>query len=308
MAEENRIENTSPEQPAGKPPLDLLHAQTEAGVENSLKSLRTFQGDIQNAIENKHASVSTIAIAEQKRREQTGEPGPSVGTAVKNNLMLYVGGVLVCLGLISVTAIYYLWPRNEAVQVGQVQSLIPYASQTTIDASLDHKAFITAARDRKLSFSGTPNEIQQINVVGADKQPVRIDRITPLLGPTMPAALARSFGTQYMLGIYAFDSNQPFIILTTDDYGASYAGMLKWETTMTDDLGPLFGIEPAGTSTTYTFQDEAVRNKDLRIIKDKNNKTVLLYSFVDKKTLIITANETIFGALLGKYVSSQLVH
>ena len=39
---------------------------------NKLKTLRTFQGDMQEYISKNNASITTIALAEQKRKEKDG--------------------------------------------------------------------------------------------------------------------------------------------------------------------------------------------------------------------------------------------
>ena len=72
---------------------------------------------------------------------------------------------------------------------------------------------------------------------------------------------------------------------------------------MVTDLAPIFGIR--STSTPYTFTDEELRNKDLRIVTDEIGKTILLYSFIDKNTILITSHEAIFNALLGKYLTGH---
>ena len=107
-----------------------------------------------------------------------------------------------------------------------------------------------------------------------------------------------------MVGIYSYDTVEPFIILTTDDYGASYSGMLKWEGSMIKDLGKIFSLD---TEKTYTFSDEYTKNKDLRVIKDDNNNIIFAYSFIDKDTLVITKNEKIIGAIVNKIISSKTI-
>jgi hypothetical protein len=92
-----------------------------------------------------------------------------------------------------------------------------------------------------------------------------------------------------------------FILISVKDYAESYAGMLIWEKDMPKDLGEIFKVSSSLSSTTSLFTDEAIKNKDLRVLKDQNKNTVLLYSFVDKNTLLITTNEDVFSALLGKY-------
>ncbi len=137
----------------------------------------------------------------------------------------------------------------------------------------------------------------------ASGTPATSDALLELLAPRMSPSLVRSFDAPYMLGVYSFDRNAPFIILGTTDYATSYAGMLGWETDAVSDVGSLFNISPETfASSTPVFQDEAFRNEDLRVLKDGNGNTILLYSFLDKNTLLITSNENIFTAILGKYL------
>ena len=81
--------------------------------------------------------------------------------------------------------------------------------------------------------------------------------------------------------------------------------MLKWEKDMVSDVGKLFGISVNASSTPQTFVDQERRNKDLRVLKDENGKVILLYSFIDNNTLLITKNENVFGAVLSKFLISQ---
>ncbi len=132
-----------------------------------------------------------------------------------------------------------------------------------------------------------------------------ISEVLGLLAPRMPASLVRAFENKYMLGVYSFDTNEPFIILTTNDFPVAYSGMLKWEKDMVADIGKIFNISVVNSEPPLAFTDEALKNRDLRVLKDNENKTILLYSFIDKNTLVITSNENIFNAIIGKYFVSQ---
>jgi hypothetical protein len=81
--------------------------------------------------------------------------------------------------------------------------------------------------------------------------------------------------------------------------------MLEWEKNMPKDLGTIFEISPEDL-VNPEFKDESIRNKDLRVLVGENRKTVLLYSFLDKNTILITKNEDAFNAILGKYQTSRL--
>ena len=110
-----------------------------------------------------------------------------------------------------------------------------------------------------------------------------------------------------MLGTYSFDTNALFLILSINDYPSAYAGMLKWEPNILSDIGGLFEVRAQASTTKLEFSDEALQNKDLRIVKDLNGNTLFLYSFIDKNTLVLTTNENILTAIMGKYLLSKMV-
>jgi hypothetical protein len=46
------------------------------------------------------------------------------------------------------------------------------------------------------------------------------------------------------------------------------------------------------------FEDVVVANRDVRILRDTRGRSLLLYGYADKETLIIARNEASFAALL----------
>ena len=126
----------------------------------------------------------------------------------------------------------------------------------------------------------------------------------------------RSLAPEFMVGVHVFDGNQPFIILRTSFYENAFAGMLGWERNIKEDLFPLFEpaeINVALTATTTsiqavaprTFSDLVIKNKDTRAIRNENGKIILLYSFIDKNTIIITTNENTFSEVFTRLTSSR---
>ncbi|MFQ5788614.1 MAG: hypothetical protein ACE5H1_11620, partial [Thermodesulfobacteriota bacterium] len=126
----------------------------------------------------------------------------------------------------------------------------------------------------------------------------------------LPASFLRSLKPEFMLGVHMQSGNNPFLILKTGFYENAFAGMLEWEREIKEDLAPLFGPadfdlisnENFGTSappsTAPTFSDFVMKNKDVRILKDNDGEIALLYSFIDKNTIVITTNENTFSEVL----------
>jgi hypothetical protein len=139
----------------------------------------------------------------------------------------------------------------------------------------------------------------------------------PLIAPTVPDELVRTLAKEFLLGIHLFDGPQAFLILRTDFYERAFAAMLVWERTMQNELSPLFTrnprprtpeelapqIDPMATSTATTtaqtppvaapnvFVDRIVENRDARVIVNSAGDILLLWTFLDRNTLVITTNE-----------------
>jgi hypothetical protein len=333
--------------------------QPQTPSKGPLKSLRTFQGDMEEILKNNNGSIASVAIAEQKRREEEKKkaqavvpppakkesliaevksvptvaqeadkkeavakmsagfdfstlpqqkptdsfvydttPEREITDEMKRKIYLSLGTLLLILGVITIGSIIYIKSTDTVETVAEVKTLIPYSkAKSLMIASSTRKDFITSVLNEKRDFSSTINTALYLNTGS-------ISDVTTILTPQIPSILARSLSNTYMMGIYAYDTNEPFIILTGTDFGLSYAGMLQWEKTILLDIGELFGINPA-TAKNYTFEDEVVKNKDLRVIKNPDRKTIFLYTFLDRNTILITTNESVMSAILAKFNSNK---
>ncbi len=284
--------------------------ETGQKLEVQIKNLRTYQGDVEEAIAKNHFTTSTILIAEQKRKAQNEISNPEIATnsSARNKFFILTGTLFLILGIATVGVVFYLKSRNTAVIVQNTKALMGFSEEKMISVSgLNREKIMDDIISEKQSANLQVNSVLYINTVNTENEPENLENVLSILAPNMPPSLSRSFDKKYMLGIYSFDSNEPFIILTTSDFANSYSGMLKWEKDMVLDLGKIFSIPQFTGSSTPEFKDEAMKNKDLRVLKSGDKKTVLLYSFIDKNTLVITANGDILNAIIGKYnISKQI--
>lgn len=290
MPPENKVEETKPPQPE---------------IKNPIKALRTYQGDVEETLGKKKVSKATILVAEQERRGfAPTEKMREVDTKTRNKIFIWSGIILFFLGVTAVGVVYYLKSINQVVQVSQNKTLIAFSEEKAILTSgLDRENFVKEILAKEGAFNMPLNSVLNLNSQKSDGVSLNAKEFLSLLAPQIPETLSRSFEDKYMLGIYSHAKNVPFIILTTNDFATSYSGMLSWEKNILSDLGPLFEIN--NTATTTAFSDETIQNKDLRVMKDINRKTVLVYSFIDKNTLVITGNEDVLTAIVGKYIISK---
>ena len=267
-----------------------------------IKSLRTYQGDVEEAIGKNKESSTTIFVAEQKRKIEQPEKVVEIKyNPIRNKVFIYIGAALFILGSATIAVVYYIRVSEQTTIEQQTKTLLSFSKEKNIDiASSTRDSLISILTQEKTGFNLPINSVLYINTT-----PVTTEKILSLLGPNQPGALTRSFDTAYMVGVYSYETNELFIILKVKDFASSYSGMLRWEKDMPKDLAKIFGLNPELLSTTSPFIDEAIKNKDLRILKDFSGKTQLLYSFIDKETLVITKNEGIFNAILGRLTISK---
>ena len=285
------------------PPEEKKPETTQKQDYKQPKSLRTYQGDVDEVIGKNKISTTTILVAEQERKERERQniPVPKDNTA-RNKFFIILGSGLLLLGVITVNTVYYVKSRMETALIQQTKTLMVFSKELDLSiASSTRSELIRRMVLEKQSFKLPLNSVLYINTVNVTGQMASTTDMLSLLGPRMPGALSRSFDNKYMLGVYSYDTNEVFIILTTSDFTQSFPGMLSWEKDMSSDLGGLFGLNQNASSTQNRFVDLALRNKDIRVLKDSDNKTLFLYSFIDKNTLLITKNENIFNAIIAKY-------
>lgn len=281
--------------------------ETKLETHDSIKSLRTYQGDVQEAISNNKASTTSIYLAEQGKRDKTAITQPRtffIQTEDKNKFFAVVGVLLLILGGLAVGTGYYLSSKEKIEIAEKNKTLLSFSEEKVLELEkTDRKSLISLVSDQKKNFAGSLNSILYINLEKALGAQADTVYFLELLAPRMPPSLQRTFLPEYMFGIYSFDTNEPFIILKTEDYAGSFAGMLRWEKDIPLDLGEFFVFEKNASTTEVVFYDKEFKNRDLRIMKDSFGKTQFLYSFIDKNTLLITKNENIFSAILTKYLS-----
>lgn len=127
---------------------------------------------------------------------------------------------------------------------------------------------------------------------------------------------------------------KPFFIFRVSSYERTFAAMLTWEPRMMRELAVLYPLYPeeafepqvdlslVATSTASTspalatstpvvapvapapvtvsgrFVDAVVANRDVRILRDSRGRSIMLYGYADRETLIVARNEAAFAALL----------
>jgi hypothetical protein len=164
------------------------------------------------------------------------------------------------------------------------------------------------------------------------------------LNSRAPDGLIRSLDPNYLLGVYAYNPRDMFEVFKVNSYDAAFAGMLEWEPSIESDIGNIFinkkervGTDlsalsnptdstssaaigtgsPAATTTSSSspfgvfsqrrFVDKILNNKDARVLVDSDGKEAMLYTFLDKNTLVISTSGNSLKEIIFRLTTGRIV-
>lgn len=295
--------------------------QTDDGTKVS--PLRTFQSDVADVIQSGQGSLTKIAVAENERRIRTGNfaaDGGDGNAPVHTRLIVGISVGLVVIGTVSLAIIYFARGGSTAPQTSTApRPIITTDADKKIDlGGLTRERLITRLVKERDSGGLTLSSVTGItftegNATGA--QAVSAKTFLEKLQSHAPSELIRSLDDNFLFGLHALNTTEPFLILKTGYYQSAFAGMLGWEKDLEDDLGGIF-IRPetlpaASTSDellnrTQTFQDIVVKNRDTRALRDASGKIIFLYSFPDKSSIVITTNADTLEEIASRLIKGKL--
>ncbi len=274
--------------------------------------LHTYKGDIQKLVKQNKVSLTHMIAQEANKK---GNSGFDNGAEVKNNqtsktLVLILAFVM--LGVLALGSAYYVYVLREQISapiIPKHTSLIFKEKMETIDAtdkpSRIFKHELTRMRDVEYYSFGSVTELFITKQTGSAETdnltivPLSATELLKSLDATLDDRFLNLLHNEFMLGFYSGGENIPFLILQTDLYDYVFAGMLEWESKIEQDLDPLFS--PAGKDSELTifsldisFADTVMNNLDVRVLRDSEGEIRLLYSFVNRNTLVITTDINAF--------------
>lgn len=270
-------------------PADLPEANlTSNGVDRkptSLKQIRTFQGDVAEALRREQRSLVSIQQAEHLKNSSTQSAS---GTSLENSkrgtefFHLFLGSLLLfILGTVGVWYAYNEFVRRTAtpIMTAPANRFISANAETNLNLAVDSRE--TLINTLSAAVRGTAvGELRHIIL------PLSTSEFLNILGSQAPSSLVRAFDPLFMFGAFG---ESAFLIIKLVSFENAFAGMLAWEKNLNQDIGPLFATAklsiniPPGS----TFTDITDKNKDVRVLA-LDGEPILLYSFFDNNMLVIT--------------------
>ncbi len=213
-----------------------------------ISSIRTYESDVAQVITEKGTSTTEMVIAENKK--ETGEEAVIVHKDSTNSgrksLLAILSLILIGAGIIGAYYLYSISPLAPSKtpviqQTAAPVSLIPSDSQITLAVDgLTTNAVLTKLRALISSPkpAGTIQEIIPYVTVKNIKTRVTANEMVALMDIPAPNMLTRSLTANWMLGTYTDKQNKTstFVVITNNFFQNAFAGMLSWESVISDDL------------------------------------------------------------------------
>ncbi len=289
--------------PEEKPPRE--QQEPEAA---SLSRLRTYKGDVTESLKSGGQSLAGMILAEKSRQEkQSGEtPVAEEKNFWTQNGLFVAGGILLAITALGIVAFLFLRSPDEKPTVRSVASWNPIFVEIEKTILLERvRAGEITAEIEKIK-SGTPMPINAIlhavfgksvsSTDGPREIPITTKELLSAFSDSIPDQLTRTLTDSFFFGLHSFRTVSPVLIIQNQFYDGAFLGMLRWEPFMLHDIAPLFLIKP--DTGQMTFTDGIIKNIDARILRNAGGNTLLLYSFVDRKTIVITTSAETFEEVI----------
>ncbi len=283
--------------------------QQETG--SKIRPLRTYEGDIQDALAHKDVSIARIAMAESARggkKNSLGEAAhkeESLGRSKKRFVIILLG--LIVIGGSGIGGYLLYTQTQEKVNIEEAARpplLIPVDSEKEILTGTFTRASLIEAIKKEMTLPLKVASVRALYLKEGMTRYADAKIFLRIAEVDLPGELSRSILESFTIGIHAFDGNHLFLIFKTDSYENAFTGMIAWESAMAEKFLPLFAGRNLQAGERTSFQDVIIKNKDARVLKEVGGRPLLIYSFVDKQTLVITDSEVTIEEL-GRRISAQ---
>jgi len=303
-ARETKTDTPEPEVAVAHIPIPKPVKQPPEAPKPSVTTQRSTISPIQLSTDPHTFPDAEIQSANAKRSaaqtQKTGSVSRSAPrTAVTLTTWLILGGI-VALGVTLALAlsIYINIFKGEPLPTYAVPSFFTTSAVVGIPLTGDRTAFATAFTPHTQGVVGEGTQVYPTLQEGEVLRPATSKEFFATLKMGLSRAFINSLDDAFMMGVVTAKKPEPFLIIRSYNFDELFAGLLAWEGTMQKDLAPIFGT-PRGETATFT--DAVASNKSTRILKDGAGNEILVYSFINQNTVIITTNGEALATLVSKF-------
>ncbi len=289
----------------------------EVGKAHKLKSLRTFESDIAEAMKGNKTSMVQMVLAEHNVKQEKEEI--AVGEKKAHNSFMWGSIVLIILSVgVIATGAWYIFTGDTVLSLLEPRVTASIFIEKSVEFKADELStgkLRTVITEEVVNVALPPDAIEYlyltelIEPIDPKENPYRqiadTERFSILVGGLIPPDMLRALEGEHMFGIHSWNGNQAFLLFFTNDFDSAFSNMLKWEKDLPDDFLPLIGTEVERSVYTAPWEDYLVKNRDMRVLRDGSGAIVLAYTFFGRDTLIISTSIDTIDEVIARVIQER---
>lgn len=264
---------------------------------SDIPRITTFENDLKETMKMGGVSTASIYIAEQKKSLEQNSKTDGNGAQdffsnpKKRFVAIIVATLLLTLFGYLTYKIFFSSSKNSnnsSVVFFEHAIKTDYQKEISIK-NIDGSALRNTLKNERRNVAIPVSSILGLNFTKEISPKIYTEpsEFLTTLSPKIPPELLRALDSRFTVGLHALNGNQPFMLFTISSYENAFSGMIRWESNLVEDIQGVF--TDANTSG-KKFTDLSVHQFDTRIISSNTSKPILIYTFLDKKYLLITSN------------------
>lgn len=272
---------------------------------NGLPAVRTFKADTSLYIKEKGISLIDAVSSQTKKaslfKAEKEKKEENKIDLKKVFLLISIALVAVFLGFEG----YFYFknkPADEPIQPNLIKPAIKADTETELTIDNVKSIINESLGTGKLMYVAVVTESQGI------KKSATARELFDYFGILAPSDLTSDLNENFMFYIFHNSQNWPVFIFTVKSYDRVFAAMLKWENKIIFDFQKIFPVEISAEYINAPFRDKEIKSRDVRVKYTKEEKPAFLYSILNKKYLIVTAEEEALAEIFRRFSSPQYLN
>ncbi|MCF7836063.1 MAG: hypothetical protein K9M15_02995 [Candidatus Marinimicrobia bacterium] len=277
---------------------------------SKIKNIRTFRSDASDFVNQKGVSLAELFLKQKKKPSVTEEDLESLTEESKNKtktkqkfLIFFVFLLLLAGG----TYYFFFFKKNTA----PTQQFIPpppatiINSQANVSIEFTEKEMFKKQLIKAINTTHNPGDLVSISITTKDQNGnikyATSKEFLNLIGVVPPTFVTSFIKDSFFLGSLNLSENHPVLIFEiAKQSNTVFSGFLRWEENILSDLDFIVGELPVSYSS-LSFEDQIIKNQNARLVKN-GETTVFIYTFLDKKYIIITDNQKSLEEIIRRFV------
>ncbi|MEW5907906.1 MAG: hypothetical protein AB1643_01870 [Patescibacteria group bacterium] len=275
--------------------------QKETGKDNNkIPALRTFKTDSTEYIKKEKISMLDVAAAGAAKKSLVflKEQKQNIRSIVLTSAILFIiAGIIITVFLVM---------KLQKTEQGPAQTLLP---KPYISADIEEEVTLDSLKE-KINKTLSKNYLLYLAVVKQSedkKELVATRELFDYFKINPPFGLTDSLEDKFSFVVFKIDKNFPTLIFKTKSFDYTFGAMIKWEESLAQDIFKIFDLKEE-KPLNFSFIDKEIESRDVRILYDYSGTPVIVYTFVNRKYLIISSSEDALKEIFTRFSQQQFIN